>query len=177
MKQLGIGVGLRQEMFNDIEELRKSVDFVEINAPRRLTEHLRQIYGALRENSIPIVVHSIGLSLGTDFDFATNELTAVCEVSDFVDAPWVSEHLSFSNAGEISLSSFIPLPYTEEAIEVVSEKIRKLKSAIGRPVLVENITHSMRWPTDEMSESMFIHRVLERGDCGLRDCKMVCVNS
>lgn len=167
MTDFGVGVGLRREMMGDLEEVCRNADFIEINCPRVWSpESLRENLEFVAEQR-PVAVHSITLSVGTDDEFDPPALDFVREVADVVRAPWVSEHLSFSDAGDVSISSFIPMPYTDEAIEVVARKVGVMKRVIGRPIILENVTHSIRWPQDEMSEVEFINRVLREADCGL----------
>jgi hypothetical protein len=166
MWDLGIGVGLRAEMMDELEEVCAQVDFVEVNCPRRWTESLQTSFQFVAARK-PVVVHSITLSVGTQAEMDPQALDFVSEVADFVSAPWVSEHLSFTDAGDVSISTFIPMPYTEEAVNVVARNIRHMARVLRRPVLVENVTHSIRWPQDEMPEVAFINRVLSEADCGL----------
>lgn len=161
----GVGVGLRHEMQQDIEGILHHVDFIEVNMGnvfQDLKLEIQQLAGKL-----PIVIHSVNLSLGSVEPPKQERLTALKKMADLYKSPWVSEHLSFSRFGNIEIETFIPLPYTEEAIDVVSSNMRNVQDFLNRPLLVENITHSFTLPQGQFTEAEFIKRVLEASDCGL----------
>lgn len=116
---------------------------------------------------MPVVIHSINLSLGSVEPPAEHRVESLKRTADFVNASWVSEHLSYSRFGDIEIENFIALPYTDEAIEVASKNIRNLQDVLGRPMIMENVTHHITWPTRQYSEAEFIKRVMLSADCGL----------
>lgn len=173
----GVGVGLRRQMFDDIPAISREVDFFELNSPMTWTRRLRTAYQDAAA-AVPVVVHSLGLSIGTADPFDEEALAQLVDVSATVDAGWVSEHLSFSAAGNVALTSFIPLPYSAEMVTLVATKARQLQAHLGRPFLLENITHDMRWPNDEMTEAEFIRDILRLADCGaLLDVTNLIINA
>ncbi|WP_139488236.1 DUF692 domain-containing protein [Brevibacillus dissolubilis] len=161
----GVGVGFRPEFAGQSEQVLKHVDFLEYNQ-RRSLEMVRQDLTPYL-GQIPVVIHSLNLSLGSVQPPPEHRLEAIKRTADLVDASWVSEHLSYCRHDDIEVDNFIALPYTDESIEIVSRHIINLKNLLGRPVIMENITHSFVWPDKQYSEAEFIKRVLEKADCGL----------
>lgn len=72
-----------------------------------------------------------------------------------------------TRAGRIDIGHLAPVPMTEEMLEIVCENIKRAKSAVAAPFIIENIAYTLRLPGAEMSESEFLTRVVERTDSGL----------
>jgi len=161
----GVGVGHRPQMVNEVDKMLQHVDFLEYNQ-RSYIELVKQDLAPFL-GKIPVVVHSLNLSLGSVEPPSQNRIEALQQTVELVRPSWVSEHLSYSRHGDIEIDNFIALPYTDEAIEVVAGHIRMVKDALGVPFAMENITHSFTWPERQYSEAEFIKRVLEAADCGL----------
>jgi uncharacterized protein (UPF0276 family) len=162
----GIGVGLRPQFVTETESLLAHVDFLEFNQNSKLEVVKRDLGPFI--GKMPIVVHSLNLSLGSVEPPPPHRVEALKATVDLVKPSWVSEHLSYSRYEDIEIDNFIPLPYNDEAIATVTKHIRDLKAALGNPLfLMENITHSFVWPDKQYSEAEYIKRVLEGADCGL----------
>lgn len=84
-----------------------------------------------------------------------------------LDAPWVSEHLSFNASHGICTGFFMPPRQTDAHVCVIADNIRRLQDAVGVPVAIENGTSYLRPRSDEMSDGEFVARVAEVADCGL----------
>jgi hypothetical protein len=113
-----------------------------------------------------VLPHGISLSLGTDAPLNQGYLRAVSRLLERVQAPWFSEHLSFSGVPGLSIGHLAPLPLTHEALTVVCRNIRQWRAAAGVPLLLENIAYLVAIPGD-MTEMQFISEVLDRTECGL----------
>ncbi|PWK03922.1 DUF692 domain-containing protein [Tumebacillus permanentifrigoris] len=161
----GVGIGYRSQFTNTPELLLQHVDFLEYNQRPNL-EAVQADLGPFL-GKLPVVIHSINLSLGSVEPPAEQRVEALKRTADFVNASWVSEHLSYSRVGDIEIENFIALPYTDEAIEVASKHILDLQNFLGRPMIMENVTHHITWPVKQYSEAEFIKRVMLSADCGL----------
>lgn len=84
-----------------------------------------------------------------------------------LNPPWWSEHIGFTRAGGLHLGHPVPLPFTKEAIEVMTRNIVTVRRAIAAPLILENVSAPLGWPDAEMSEPAFITEVLGSGGCGL----------
>jgi uncharacterized protein len=172
------GLGLRRALLGPLLDRRpESISFLEV-AP----ENWMQVGGvrgrqfrALTEQ-YPFVAHGLSLSLGSpaplDEDF-------VRAVRRFLDAHGIlsyTEHLSYcSDQGH--LYDLMPIPFTEEAVDYVAARIRRVQDILGRRIAVENVSYYAA-PGAEMTEQAFLLAVLERADCGLLlDVNNIYVNS
>jgi hypothetical protein len=79
----------------------------------------------------------------------------------------VSEHLSWSVAGGTYLNDLLPLPYTEEALEIVVRNIDRAQEALGRQLLIENPSRYLRYRHATLSEPEFLNALVRRTGCGI----------
>ena len=87
-----------------------------------------------------------------------------------------SEHLSYCG-DDGQLYDLMPIPFTEDAVTYVAERIRRAQDILGRRMAVENVSYYT--PTDtSLSEVDFTKAVLEEADCDLLlDINNIIVNS
>jgi uncharacterized protein (UPF0276 family) len=175
---LGVGIGYRPEIHDQIMEHRDSVDWLEL-----ITEHYIQTspeqaaHATELRADFPLIPHGIEMSIGTEGDLDPDYVTAVAELVEAVQAPWFSDHLSFTQAGGVSLGQLTPVVRTRETAAAIGRKARAAQEAVGVPFLLENITYYVNIEA-ELTEAQFITEVLEHGDCGLLlDMTNVFINS
>lgn len=124
----------------------------------------------------PFVAHGLSLSIGgpdaLDVDF-------VKQIKIFLDEFNIhcySEHLSYCSDGG-HLYDLMPIPFTEEAVHHVADRIKKVQEILQRRIAMENISYYAA-PGQEMSEIDFLNAVLEEADCDLLlDVNNIYVNS
>ncbi len=165
---LGVGIGWRKEIAQDILRYKEHIDWCEviaehyINSTPEKLEHIGRI-----SKSLPIVPHGIDLSIGTDIPLEEEYLDGLATLVDTVDAPWFTDHLCFTRTPGYNIGQLTPLRFSEEVVEIVSRKVSQIKARIKRPFLLENITYYFKIPGSEMSEAEFITRVLKQSDTGM----------
>ena len=115
----------------------------------------------------PISCHGVGLSLGTAEGLDQDHLRTLCRLVDRIDPILVSEHLSFSVVDNIYVNDLLPLPYTEEALEVVTRNIDQTQEALGRQILLENPSSYLTFTDSTFTECAFLSALVERTGCGL----------
>ncbi len=174
----GAGLGLRRALLGELETCPASAaDFLEL-APENWAAtggRFRRRLDALAER-FPLVSHGLSLSLGSPdpLDFAL-----LADIRDFLDRHSVrcyTEHLSYCSAGG-HLYDLLPIPFREDAVRHVAERIRRVQDFLGRRIGIENISYYAA-PGAEMSELEFITAVLAEADCELLlDVNNVYVNS
>jgi hypothetical protein len=122
---------------------------------------------ALR-SAVPVLLHGIGLSLGSAEGLDAERVRHVARLAEAVEPPWFSEHIAFTRAGGLEIGHLVPLPFTREAVAAVAANATALRAALpGLPLLLENIAYSFALPGAEMSEAEFVRAVLEEADAGL----------
>jgi uncharacterized protein (UPF0276 family) len=126
----------------------------------------------------PLSLHGVGLSLGSTDPLNESHLKEIKALADRIDPALVSEHLCWGSAGQIHLNDLLPLPYTEEALIHLAERIDAVQSALGRQLLVENISSYLAFRHSTIPEWEFIAELARRSGCGiLLDVSNIYVNA
>lgn len=174
----GAGLGLRRSFIDDILQIdQPPVDFIEV-APENWMEMGGRLGKKLRAFSerFPMLCHGLSLSIGSP---APLDEAFVKRIKKFLDQHQVrlySEHLSYcSDDGH--LYDLMPIPFTEEAVSYVVDRIQRVQDILQRRLVIENVSYYAA-PGQQVAEIEFIKAVLERADCELLlDINNVYVNS
>jgi uncharacterized protein len=164
---LVVGIGLRSPHLAEIVATRPATGFLEIHAENYLAptpapaivERLRADY--------EFSVHAVGLSLGSADGLDERHLGRVAALIERLQPAYVSDHLSWSVAGGRYFNDLLPLPYTEEALEVVVRNVARLQERLGRQVSIENPSCYLAFTQSSMSEAEFLSELVRRTGCGL----------
>jgi uncharacterized protein (UPF0276 family) len=161
------GIGLRFPHHRIVADTRPDTAWFEVHTenymgggtPLRYLEDIRRDY--------PISLHGVGLSLGSAEGLDAAHLKQVADVVARVEPGLVSEHLSWSVVGGTYLADLLPLPMTEEALEIVCRHVDQVQSVLGRRLLVENPSSYLQFKHSTIPEWEFIAAVASRTGCGL----------
>jgi hypothetical protein len=168
LPKLGVGIGFREQFRADLFLHRNEIDFLEITADHYLDARRQKLEELkLLKEHFPLIPHSLELSLGSAEGIDEEYLEKIAELVEFVEPEWFSDHLCFTKSGGVKIGHLAPVPYTKEAVKVFVRNISKVKNRIKTPLILENITYLVRFPSSEMSEAEFIKTVLQETDCGL----------
>ena len=179
LPKLGVGLGFRPQLRSEVFLNRPDIDFLEvtsdhyIDSPRKKLEEL-----SLLAENFPLIPHSLELSLGSAEGMDEEYLAKLADVVDAVDPAWFSDHICFTRSGGVKIGHLAPVPFTDEALVVFVRNIERVKKRIDTPLILENITHNVQYPSSTMSETEFIRRLLQETDCGmLLDIANLYINS
>jgi uncharacterized protein (UPF0276 family) len=161
------GIGLRSPHLAEIGRERPATGFLEIHAENYLAgspalqavERLRADYA--------FSIHAVGLSLGSADGLDAAHLARVAALVKRLEPAFVSDHLSWSTGGGRYFNDLLPLPYTEEALEVVVGNVGRLQDAMGRQVSIENPSCYLGFAQSTLSEPAFLSELVRRSGCGL----------
>ena len=161
------GIGLRAPHHAPMLDLRPPIGFLEAHAEnylgggpaRRALERLRADY--------PISLHAVGLSLGSADGIDADHLGRVAELAFHIDPAAVSDHLSWSVAEGIYFPDLLPLPLTEESLDIVTSNILRAQDRLGRPLLIENPSSYLSFTNSPIPEPDFLAELSRRSGCGL----------
>ncbi len=168
LKKLGIGIGFREQFRADIFLHRDKIDFLEITSDHyfNANEHKQKELEILRDH-FQLIPHGLDLSLGSAEGIDELYLEKFAKLVEFINPEWFSDHICFTKAGGTSIGHLAPVPYTFEALEIFINNIIHVRKRIKTPLILENITYMVRFPSSEMSEAEFITKIVEETDCGL----------
>jgi uncharacterized protein (UPF0276 family) len=131
----------------------------------------------LRAN-YPVSLHGVGLSLGSADALDMEHLARLKRLAERIQPAAISEHLCWGRVDGRHLNDLLPLPFTEEAIALCCDRIDAVQSALGRALLVENVSTYLRFGADAMAEWDFVAAVVARSGCRLLfDVNNVYVNA
>lgn len=163
---LGFGLGLRKEHYHSILETSPDVDWFEVLTENYLVPGGKPLYFLDQiSEKYPVVMHGVSMSIGSsdpvDFDY----LTQVKTLSERINARWVSDHLCFTGLDGVNAHDLLPLPYTEETIKFVADKIRQTQDFLGQRILIENVSSYITYKqSGDMTEWEFVSAVAQESD-------------
>ena len=167
-EKLGVGIGFREQFRSDIFLNSERIEFLEITSdhffdatPRKLEEL------DLLLQHFPLIPHSLELSLGSAEGVDDEYLEKLAGLVQRVTPAWFSDHISFTRSNGINIGHLAPVPYTLEALRVFVRNIERVKSRISAPLILENITYNLQFPSSRMTEAAFIRELLDETDCGM----------
>lgn len=164
----GYGLGLRKEHYRDFLETRVPVDFVEVisenfmvdgGQPRHILRQIRERY--------PVALHGVSMSIGSADGLDRAYLKRLKALVDEIEPLFVSDHLSWSRIDHFNSHDLLPVPYTDEALDLVCENISRAQDVLGRPMLFENPSSYLAFDGASMSEWEFIAAMSRRTGCEL----------
>jgi uncharacterized protein (UPF0276 family) len=163
-----IGVGLRSPHLDFFSTQQPALSWLEIHS-----ENYFQPYSAARQTLRQLVehyqisCHGIGLSLGSVERVSQNHLKQLKQLVDEVQPFLVSDHLSWSENGGHYFNDLLPLPYTEEALQVFCRNVDEVQDYLQRPILIENPSSYVKFQHSTINEWDFLTEVQRRTDCRL----------
>lgn len=163
---LGFGLGLRTDHYQDVLTQLPDVDWFEIcsenfmvagGKPRYYLDAIKAHY--------PIVMHGVSLSIGSTDPLNKSYLQQLKTLVNHVQPEWVSDHLCWTSYAQTNSHDLLPLPYTDEAIEHVVERVKRVQDYLGRQLLLENLSSYLSYKDSIYDEWTFLNTIAEQADC------------
>lgn len=164
----GFGLGLRPPHFNEFLERGDLVDFVEVISENFMVPGGRPLHvlDRVRER-YPVAMHGVSMSIGSADGVKLDYLRRLKTLADRVDPLWVSDHLCWTGVEGFNSHDLLPMPYTEEAMDLVCANIARAQDVLERPILMENASTYLTFADDQMTEWEFISEMCRRTGCYL----------
>jgi uncharacterized protein (UPF0276 family) len=168
LPDLGLGVGLRTAHFRHIVEKWPRMDWFEILSENFIDTEGRPLHflDQIAER-YPIVMHGVSLSIGStdpvDFEF----LGKLKALAARVRAVWMGDHICWTGVAGLNGHDLYPVPYTEESLKHLVERVRIAQDFLERPLVLENPSTYLTFRSSSMPEEEFIARLAEEADCAL----------
>lgn len=192
IKNYGLGLGLRRSLQKEtLEYIRNGIEPNLIEWLEIVPENYINRGGIFQRNfqefldqNIQFIPHSVNLSIGTapsqpgKAEYDPYLIDTLKDFFQVIKAPWFSDHISCTRINGFYLQDLLPIPFTREAVEVISTNIKFLQDEFQIPFLIENPSYYTTLIEPEMGEVDFINAILAKADCGLLlDVNNVYVNS
>jgi uncharacterized protein (UPF0276 family) len=164
--QLGFGLGLRPEHYGPALEEDPAVDWFELLTENFMVEGGRPLHvlEAIRAR-YPIALHGVSLSIGSADPLDRDYLRRLKALAERSEPAWLSDHLCWTAVGRQQLHDLLPLPYTEEALTHVVERVRTVQDLLGQRILLENVSSYVGYRDSQLAEWDFLAAVAEAADC------------
>lgn len=158
----GFGLGLRTQHYNDFLDAPQAVDWLEVisdnymvdgGKPLAILDRIRADY--------PMVMHGVSLSIGAVKGLTPEYLQKLKALEQRIEPMWVSDHLCWTGAHGRRLHDLMPLPFTREAVEVVTRNVYQAQEVLQRPLVLENVSSYVEFDSSEMTEWEFLTEICE----------------
>lgn len=161
------GIGWRAPHHGAVLEQRPAVGFLEVHAENHMGGGRRTAVLERARRDYPISVHGVGLSLGSVESVDGVHLDRFAELVAAIDPVLVSEHVAWCRQDGVYLNDLLPLPYTEEALDVLVRNIDHVQGRLKRPILMENPSTYLEFAHSTIAEGAFLAEMARRSGCGL----------
>ncbi|MEZ4401013.1 MAG: DUF692 domain-containing protein [Kofleriaceae bacterium] len=166
--RLGFGLGLRPPYYGAAERGEARVDWWEVITENAMVAggNPRRVMREVRARG-PLVLHGVSLSIGSAEPLDDDYLARLAALVDELEPAIVSDHLCWTTLGGHQSHDLWPLPYTEEALALVVDKVGRVQDRLGRRILLENPSSYVTFAASELGEATFLAEVARRADCGI----------
>ena len=167
-----VGVGLRSPhipyILKNPKTVSKKIGWFEVHSENYYafnSDSLQSLI-AIRKN-FPISLHSVGNSLGSAQKLDLNHLKKLKELAKIINPFAVSDHISWGMVDGKHTNYLLPLPYTKQSLQALSNNVSLMQDFLQRQILIENPSAYLAYNNCEMSEPQFINAVTKKTGCGL----------
>ena len=162
---LGIGIGLRVEHYEEIFRDQPNIDWFEIISENFMVDGGQPIDNLHRIlEHYPVVQHGVSLAIGSPDPIDFNYLKKLKALTKITKTPWISDHLCWGRLPGANFHDLLPLPYTKEVINYVAERAKIVQDYLELPFALENLSSYVAFKNDEMPEWEFYSQVVEKAD-------------
>ncbi len=163
---LGFGLGLRVNHYEAILAGDPPVDWFEVLTENYLVPGGKPLHYLMRiRERFPVAMHGVSLSIGSTAPLDREYLRQVKALAERVQPAWISDHLCWTGVAGRNTHDLLPLPYTEEALDNVVERVRTVQDFLGRRILLENVSSYVAFRDSRLSEWQFLGEIAQRADC------------
>lgn len=168
-KYLGFGVGLRTKHKQQIiNEKPTSIDWFEIISENYFdldSSGCKQLK-KIRED-YPFVMHGVSLSIGGSDPLNMEYLKKLKALEQWLQPELVSDHICWTGFQKLNTHDLLPVPYTEEALQNMVDKVLQVQDFLGRKIALENPSTYLEFSDSHIPEWEFINELLAKADCNL----------
>jgi uncharacterized protein len=182
------GIGWRHPHYAALLEQRPAVGFLQVHSENFFGHGFPAGGAALatlqaaREH-YPISLHGVGLSLGSALGLDVWHLDQLADLVKRMEPVRVSDHACFargqrSGGQMLHASDLLPIPFTQESLDVLCANVQRAQERLQRPLLVENLSAYVSYAQADFSETQFLSELVKRSGCQLLlDVNNVYVNA
>lgn len=165
---LGFGLGLRTDHFQEVIDTKPAVDWFEVVSENFMVNggKPKHYLHTIRE-SYPMVMHGVSLSIGPTDPLNTTYLKQLKVLVNELQPEWISDHLCWTGAHQVNSHDLLPIPYNNEALSHIVDRVSEVQDYLGQPILMENVSSYITYVESEMTEWEFLNEVAKRSGCNI----------
>ncbi|MCK5726229.1 MAG: DUF692 domain-containing protein [Thiotrichaceae bacterium] len=164
----GVGLGLRDQHMIEVLTTQPNTPWFELLADNHLSQGglIPKQLAAIREQ-YPVTLHCVGMSIGGTDALDFSYLSKIKQLKEKYSASWVSDHLAFTQFKGRHFHDLLPIPYNEESLQFISQRIDIIQDFFGEALLIENPSSYLSYSSSSLSEIDFILALVEETQCKL----------
>ena len=162
------GIGFRAVHQQALAIERPAVGWIEAHTENYFHEGGPAVRALERARAnYPLSLHGVGLGLGSAEGVDRGHLARVKRAISRFEPALVSEHACWGHAGGEFFNDLLPLPYTEEAVELLARQVAEAQDFLGVRLLIENVSAYVTFEHSYLQEWEFLAAVAGFSGCGL----------
>jgi uncharacterized protein (UPF0276 family) len=191
--KLGVGLEYQAQIRPFIETSLEAFDFLEVvpdilwsdlgpgSKPRYVEDADGTAFLTKVAAVMPVVPHSIGLSIGSAHGFNRDHIAQIARWHDWLAFPWHSDHLAYHLAEhrseELNVNLTLPLVLDQDTLELLTARVIEVRERVPVPFLLENNVYYFQVEQQDYDEPRFLNALSAASGCGmLLDLHNVYVN-
>lgn len=166
LPNLGFGLGLRTDHYQAVLDTKPEVDWFEVITENYLVPGGKPLYFLEKiRQDYPLVMHGVSLSIGSSDALNMDYLRQVKQLANNIEAQWISDHLCWTGFNSKNSHDLLPLPYSEEALKHLVQRVQEVQDFLGRQILLENVSSYVTFSDSVLTEWEFINELAHQADC------------
>lgn len=172
LSQQLVGIGWRHRHYARVLHELPALAFLEVHSENFFADGgaaLATLFQARQH--YPISLHGVGLALGSAAGVDAWHVQQLKQLVDVVQPVRVSDHACFgrgiSNGQAVHAADLLPIPFNQAAQQVLVRNIQRVQEALGRSILIENLSAYVAYGEDTMTEPVFLNAVCAQAGCDL----------
>lgn len=163
------GLGLRTQHYHDFLDTPQPVDWLEVISENYMVEGGKPLVmlDKIRAD-YPMVMHGVSMSIGSLNGIDKEYLRKLKALEQRIQPMWLSDHLCWTGVHGRNMHDLLPLPFSEEALQVVKKNVEQVQDFLQRPLVLENVSSYVEFKGSEMTEWQFLSEI-----CSATGCKLL----
>ena len=163
---LGFGLGLRTDHYDEILSSEPNVDWFEIISENYMVSGGKPLYYLDQfKERYPLVMHGVSMTIGTTDPLNMDYLKDLKKLAARIQPSWISDHLCWTSNGGHNTHDLMPMPYNEESLKHVVSRLKRVQDYLGCQILLENASSYITYKESNMTEWDFLSEIAEEADC------------
>ncbi|MDA0707978.1 MAG: DUF692 domain-containing protein [Proteobacteria bacterium] len=163
---LGFGLGLRTDHYDEILSSEPNVDWFEIISENYMVSGGKPLYYLDQfKERYPLVMHGVSMTIGTTDPLNMDYLKDLKKLAARIQPSWISDHLCWTSNGGHNTHDLMPMPYNEESLTHVVSRVKRVQDYLGCQILLENASSYITYKESNMTEWDFLSEIAEEADC------------